>query len=258
MKSTVVLIGIGEIGGIFAHGLLRLGYPIYPVTRASRPLEAALAVPEPELVLVATGESDLQPVLQDLPEVWRDRVALLQNELLPRDWQRHHISTPTVISVWFEKKPGKAPKVIIPSVIYGPHADLLAAALDKLHIPTRILADQAELLHQLVLKNVYILTTNIAGLVTAGTVSSLWLQHQSLARAVANEIIELQQRLTGVRFNHDALINGMIEAFEGDPEHQCTGRSAPARLQRALLQAEQLGLSTPKLKEIAAQSQGTT
>ncbi|MFP5339503.1 MAG: hypothetical protein ACLGIW_13590, partial [Gammaproteobacteria bacterium] len=37
---------------------------------------------------------------------WRPRVALIQNELLPRDWEKYRYEHPTVISVWFEKKQG--------------------------------------------------------------------------------------------------------------------------------------------------------
>ena len=35
MKSPVVLIGIGEMGGVFARGFLRAGYPVYPATRVT-------------------------------------------------------------------------------------------------------------------------------------------------------------------------------------------------------------------------------
>ena len=48
----------------------------------------------------------------------------------------------------------------------------------------------------------------------------------------------------------------MLTAFEGDPEHNCMGRSAPARLARAIRQADAAGLDVPRLREIAA-SQGT-
>ncbi len=33
MNAPVVLIGVGEMGGVFARGLLRLGHPVYPVPR---------------------------------------------------------------------------------------------------------------------------------------------------------------------------------------------------------------------------------
>lgn len=30
MNKAVVIIGIGELGRVFARGFLRLGYPVYP------------------------------------------------------------------------------------------------------------------------------------------------------------------------------------------------------------------------------------
>ena len=51
---------------------------------------------------------------------------------------------------------------------------------------------------------------------------------------------------------HQRLIDGMVKGFDGDPEHQCMGRSAPQRMARALAQAEQLGVEMPAIKKIAA------
>jgi ketopantoate reductase len=256
MKTPVVVIGIGEMGGVFARGLLRSGHPVYPVTRDTDLVEAAGELPSPELVLVAVAENDLHAVLEQLPPVWHSRVALLQNELLPRDWEQHGLEQPTVISVWFEKKPGQDAKVLIPSPVYGPHADILHASLAAIGIPARILQSKSELLFELVVKNVYIVTTNCAGLVTGGSVSELWSEHRELAEAVAREVISIQETLACASFDADALIRGMLAAFEGDPDHKCTGRSAPARLTRALQQAAAAGLAVPRLREIAVRQSG--
>jgi ketopantoate reductase len=256
MKTPVVVIGIGEMGGVFARGLLRTGHPVYPVTRGVNPAETARDLPDPELVLVAVAEKDLHAVLEQLPSAWHSRIALLQNELLPRDWEQHGLQQPTVISVWFEKKPGQDAKVLIPSPVYGPHAKILQASLGTIGIPARVLADASGLLFELVLKNVYILTTNCAGLVTGGTVSELWSAHRQLAEAVAREVISIQEALTDRTFDADALITGMLAAFGGDPDHKCMGRTATARLARALLQADAAGLAVPRLREIAARQPG--
>jgi len=252
MEAPVILIGIGEMGSVFARGLLRSGHPVYPVTRNDDLTEVAKQLPSPELVVVAVAENDLHTVLEAIPPAWQQRLCLLQNELLPDDWQRYGFIKPTVISVWFEKKKGQDVKVLIPSPVFGPAAELLKASLGKLDIPVRILADNSELLFELVLKNVYIVTTNCAGLVTGGTVSELWENHRELAEAVAREVIQIQASLTGQDFQVDALIAGMLKAFKGDPDHGCTGRSAPARLARALQQADAAGLAIPRLREIAA------
>ena len=255
MKSPVVLVGIGEMGSVFARGLLRTGHPVYPVTRDTDMAATAKLLPSPELVLVAVAENDLHATLQQIPTAWHTRLALLQNELLPGDWQQYGYTSPTVISVWFEKKKGQDVKVLIPSPVFGPAAELLQASLGSLDIPAHILASEGELLFELVVKNIYIVTSNCAGLVTGGTVSELWANHRELAEAVAREVIQIQEALTGQHFQTDELIAAMLKAFAGDPDHGCMGRSAPARLARALQQADAAGLAIPRLREIAAQQQ---
>ncbi|HHJ18189.1 MAG TPA: hypothetical protein ENJ80_16025 [Gammaproteobacteria bacterium] len=252
MQAPIVIIGIGEMGGVFARGFLRSGYPVFPVTRGQSMTEVAEAVPEPAIVLLAVAENDLYTTLDEIPAGWRSRVALLQNELLPDDWIRHGYDNPTVISVWFEKKKGQDARVIIPSPAFGPQAGLLAQTLGSIDIPVRVLGGSDELLFELVRKNVYILTTNIAGLKVGGTVGELWSQQRELATRVAEEVILLQEKLTGQTLDHAGLIAGMVEAFDGDTGHKCMGRSAPARLQRALNLADKYQLELPTLRGIAA------
>lgn len=250
-KRPIIIVGMGEMAGVFARGFLRAGYPVYPVTREMDMQQQAAQIANPQLVLVAVAENDLHPVLQNLPEAWKDQLVLLQNELLPADWQQYQLE-PTVISVWFEKKKGQDFKVLIPSPVYGDKADILVDALQSIGIAARKLNNPGQLLFELVVKNVYILTTNIAGLKTGGTVSELWQHHRALATAVAAEIIQLQQKLTGQSFEQDKLMDAMLQAFDGDPDHNCMGRSAPARLQRALKLAQQYQLELPTLQQIAA------
>jgi len=251
MKAPVIIIGIGEMGSTFARGFLRLGRPVYPATRNTDLTTLAQKIPSPAVVLIAVAESDLQAVLKQIPHAWESRLALLQNELLPRDFT--HLDDPTVISVWFEKKPGQDAKVIIPSPVFGPNSQLLHDALDAINIPVRLLDRREQLEFELVVKNLYILTTNIAGMITHGTTGTLWNQHQQLAHEVAADVITLQQAMTGHTYDHDALINAMVRAFDGDTEHQCMGRSAPARLKRALRHADNFRLPVPALHRIVSQ-----
>lgn len=251
MKNPIIVVGLGELGSVFARGFLRLGYPVQGAMRGQDLNELAKDIPNPEAVLIAVGEADIAKVLQAIPTAWQDRLILLQNELLPRDWQAAQLPTPTVISVWFEKKKGMDSKVVIPSPIYGNKAKLVFDALAKVDLPSYIVDSEAELLYELVRKNLYILTTNIAGLEVGGDVQQLEKQHSDVMNAVAQDILEIQSYLTGQMQTGDALITGMLEAFAGDPEHKCMGRSAPARLQRALTFADQANLEVPKLREIA-------
>ncbi len=252
MKDPVVLIGIGEMGGVFARGLLRAGHPVYPINRGDDAGVLAAGSPQPALVLVAVAEKDLHPCLETLPDVWKDRIGLLQNELLPRDWQRHGIEQPTVISVWFEKKPGQDVKVLVPSPVRGPQAGLLVEALGRLDIPALCIDNDEDMLFELVRKNLYILTTNIAGLETGGTVQQLWGEYSSLMNRVFDDVLRIQEYLTGRNFDRDRLLASVLEAFDGDPDHRCMGRSAPARLQRALEIAREGGIEVPELQRIAS------
>ncbi len=252
MINPVISIGMGEMGSVFARACLRAGYPVYPVTRDMDIKTCLDQAPDPAAILLTVAENDLHGVLDQIPATHYDKLVLIQNELLPRDWLSHGINNPTVISVWFEKKPGQDFKVLIPSPIFGPNADLVSTALTSLNIPTNKLVDSDALLFELVLKNVYILTTNIAGLKTGGTVSELWRQHKDLAQEIASEVIEIQGYLTGTSLDNDLLIKGMLHAFDGDPDHKCMGRSAPARLERALQTADEAGLAVPELRVLHA------
>ncbi|MDH4275816.1 MAG: hypothetical protein OEW08_12335 [Gammaproteobacteria bacterium] len=252
MQSGVVVIGIGEIGAVIARGFLRLGLPVFPVVRAASMAQCARDWPLPMVVVVATGEAELPAVLQSLPLTWRDRIVLLQNELLPRDWAAAALTQPTVVSLWFEKKKGQDVKVLLSSPVWGPHGELVVQALTALGIPAHRVTDASDMLYELVRKNVYILTTNIAGLVCGGDVTYLWTQHRALAERVANEIMDVQAYLSASALDRVQLLRGLEEGIQGDPRHGCQGRSAPQRLIRLLRYADEAHLAVPTLREIHA------
>jgi len=250
-ETRQILVGVGQMGAVFAHALLRAGVTLVPVRRGDDLEAVAHTHPHPERVLVTVGEADLEGVLSSLPEGWRDRLLLLQNELLPGDWERYGVVDPTVAVVWFEKKASTAVKVIRPTPVAGPGAAHVVGALrgigiDAFEVP------RGRLLFELVAKNLYILTSNLAGLRTGGTVGELWSEHRAFAEAVASEVLDLQEALSGKTLPRDALLEAMVAAFDADPAHACTGRSAPSRLARALSQAERLGIDMPTVRSLSA------
>lgn len=253
MQPPVTIIGIGELGGIFARAFLRAGYPVYPVTRDMPPAAALEQIPSSVLTLIAVGEKDLPGLLQELMPGQRASVGLLQNELLPDTWVSNGVTDPTVISVWFEKKQGMDVKVLRPSPVFGPQAALVADALEGIGIPCRRLATAADLLLELVIKNVFVYMINICGLKTGGTTGTLWANHNQLARKVAAEIIDLQECLTGASFDRDSLMTGVASGIAGDPRHKCMGRSAPSRLERFLAMADQQGIAADTIRSIQAE-----
>ena len=251
MQEPIVVVGMGEMGELFARGFLKRGHPVYPALRGTSLAELAASVPEPGLVLAAVGENDLASLLESLPPNWQGRLALLQNELLPCDWQRHGVVDPTVIVVWFDKKKGRPFVAVLPTAVGGPQKQRVLAALQTLEIPCYPVP-RTELLFELVRKNLYILTINIAGLrlPRGSTVSQLWTHHRPLAEAVAAETLDIQERLTGAALPRARLLQGMIEGFDGDPDHICTGRTARQRLQRALAIAQRSGIKVPTMTAI--------
>ncbi|HUX81832.1 MAG TPA: hypothetical protein VMV35_03250 [Halothiobacillus sp.] len=252
LPAPVVIVGLGEIGLVFAQGLLKNGHPILPVTRQQSLSSVLASAPDAAALLVAVAEKDLNTVLEQVPAAWHDRLILIQNELLPQDWTSLGIANPTVASIWFEKKPGKYVNQLMPSPVWGPLADLVDTALRGCGLEARIVLDAHEMLEELVIKNVYILTTNIAGLKVGGDVAALWQEHEDLARAIAAEVIDIQEKLIGQVLTPEPLIEGMLAGFEGDPSHACKGRTAEARLHRALALARKFNVATPRMDAIAA------
>jgi len=252
MRPPIAIIGIGELASVFARAFLRNGYPVYPITRHMNIAEEADNLPAPQLVLVAVAEKDFPKVMQTIPDRWRKRLVLLQNELLPRDWLAHEIDNPTVISVWFEKKKGMDYNVLLPSPVYGSEAELIAESLAGIEIPCNILSTADDLVFELVRKNVFVFTINIAGLILGDgtTTSMLWQKHENLARDVTNDIIALQEFVTERAFPRDRLIEGFLAGIKGDPDHKCKGRSAPGRLARAMEIADQGGIKIPTIRDI--------
>ncbi len=252
MRPPIVIIGIGELAGVFARAFLRNGHPVYPVTRGMDILAVAYRLADPWLVLVAVAEKDYPALMETMPDQWRNSLVLLQNELLPKDWEAYDIENPTVISVWFEKKKGMDYNPLLPSPIYGPMAHFIADSLKQIEIPCEILLSKDDLIFELVLKNVFVFTINIAGLVVeeGTTTSMLWGENQKLTLAVANDIVDLQESTTGKAFDRDRLMEGLLAGIMGDPDHKCKGRSAPDRLTRVIEVADAAGLEIEAIRDV--------
>jgi hypothetical protein len=250
MASAVVVVGIGQLGGVFSQGFLKQGRTVVPVLRGVGLRAAARDCPAPELVLIAVAENDLDSVLAEVPGCWQNRLVLLQNELLPCLWQAHGIEAPTVAVVWFEKKKGIDVSVLRPTAIFGPQAPLTADALAAMAISTRLLSNPADLLFALVCKNVFVLTINIAGLVVGGTTGELWADHRDLALAVAGDVFAIQEKYVGGELDRRRVMADLALAMNADPHHRCAGRAAPQRLERALAAARRFGLAADNLKRI--------
>ena len=251
MKPPVVIIGMGELGGEFARGFLRCGYPVIPVLRHMELASVAAETPFPETVLVTVPEADLHQVLGQLPKQWSDRVTLVQNELTPSHWQRHGLEEVTVAVVWFEKKPGKPLTDILFTPVYGPGDFLVLRALEKLGVETRRLNSEDELIFELARKSLYILTLNITALEVEASAGEIWYRHQQLARAVAVEVMMVLEPRFGRTLPGEKLIGAMVEGIDDCPDRPARGRRACQRLQGVIKEAGRKGLKVPTLERLA-------
>ena len=88
---------------------------------------------------------------------------------------------------------------ILQTPMFGPHADVIAASLKGIDVPCEVMVTQEDMLLQLVQKNVFVFTINITGLFLeeGTTTSQLWENHKELALNVANDVIDLQEAITG-------------------------------------------------------------
>jgi len=255
VKQPIVIIGIGELASVFARAFLRSGHPVYPITRGMDLAQVVSHIPDPLAVLVAVGENEFAQMIESIPAKWCDRLVLIRNELLPKDWQELGLDDPTVISVWFEKKKGMDYKPLLPTPIFGPHAEMISAALATLDISNCVLPSYDDLVFELALKNVFVVTINVAGLMLldGATSSDLLNNYKELARNLASDVIDIQEKATGHTLAREKLIDGFQRGLEGDPDHKCRGRSAPDRLRRAVAFADEAGLEIKAIRNVSKQ-----
>lgn len=244
----VLLVGPGQLGRVIAGGLVACGVSVDPVVRGGAIAPRA----EHDLVLVGVGERDLDAVLASLPASHRERVVLLQNELLPPSWLARSIAMPTVLVVWFEKKKGRAIQEVRETEIAGPHAALFVRALAAMDVRAREIPEPA-LASALVVKNLYIVGANVLGLALGGTTGELVHAHRARTERVLREVLAIERSRLGpsISIDEDDVITRTLEAFLADPQHGTVGRTAKERLTRALDRARAGGLSTPELDAIA-------
>ena len=250
MLAPIAVVGLGQLGTLFAEGFLRLGHPVFPRRRTDDLSE--LEAIEPKLVLVAVGEDDLAPVLERLPKKLLARVALLQNELRPIQWQSRGVRDPSVAVVWFERKNGKPPSVVLPTRLFGPERELLERALAPFDVRAEPF-DSSELAHELCLKNLYILGLNLTGLGSQKKARELLEPDRTLFDDVITDVLAVERALFGasVQLDEARLRRELDQALWADAEHAAAGRSAKARLTRTLAHARSASVSVPTLERLA-------
>jgi ketopantoate reductase len=249
-NREALVVGMGQLGAVFALGLLRRGYSVTPVLRTSVPDTILTRPLQPSVCVIAVAEDDLTNVLDGWARRYAEHWVLVQNELRPSEWERRGLSTPTVAVVWFEKKSGREVRPIVSTPVHGPHAATIVEALTALGIPAHIEPDREQLLFELCLKNLYILSMNSAGLVFPSDVGTIWYEHRAYLDQICAEVLELEAAQMQRNLPTQSLCIELERIISADPRHVAAGRSALARLNRAVRTAKRLGIRTPTLDEI--------
>jgi hypothetical protein len=245
--ASLVVIGVGELGQLYAGGALREGLQVTPARRGDD-LRAVLAqVPAGTPLLVAVGESALPDVASALPEDRKADAILIQNELFESRWRKHGLDGPTLAIPWVLKKKGLPVTVLRSTPLFGKHAGTMERIHAALGLPTECLPDRNALNAALVSKYAFILTINVLGVLEDRSVGE-WLDGGGpQVRAVAGDAIQLAEAYAETPVDGALVLNEILEGMEGLRPFPARGRTAQARLERALKDATGFGLTLPEL-----------
>jgi hypothetical protein len=250
----LVIVGLGELGRWLGAGALGTGMRVTPVLR-NTPLEPVWAsVPVETPIVVAVSEDALDDVLAHVPSARHAELVLLQNELFPSRYA-HLDAAPAVLVPWLLKKRGLPQIVIRPTPVFGRHAALIAELCTALHVPCEPLPDADALARALADKYTFILSINALGTLHDLTLGTFLHEHPELTRAVAMEAGRLSARLSGTPIDDARSEACVLEGMGAMAQIGARGRTARARVLRALERAQHLGLPMPKLEEIAQSSE---
>ena len=246
----LVVVGLGQLGRLFATGALARGVRVTPVLRGVDP--GAVLAPLPDVpILLAVGEHDLEPVLRAIAPARRRDAILVQNETFPPDW-RPLVPDPTVAVVWLNAKPGRPLQVARSTAVRGRHAALVCALHAPLDVPCRLLDDDAQLARELVAKYALILAVNALGLRSDETVGTWLARDEPLVRRLVADARRLGEARLGDRVDDaDAAEDAALEAMQALATMPARGRTARARVDRALALGRTLGVSLPALAAFA-------
>lgn len=250
------VIGIGQLGQLYAGGALRLGLRVTPLLRGQDRPAFYDALPPGTPLLLSLPEDALAGEVAQVPAARKDDVVLVQNELFPTQWRALGLANPTVLTVWLSKKKSRPVEVARATLAHGPFARLFVQIHEALGLPARVATDESELLQDIVAKYVFILTINALGLVENLTLGEWLKRDPEGVRALIAEAARLGSWHAGQEVPPERLTPAVLAAMEALHGYPARGRSAGERLARAQRDLAEATIAAPRLLEIARWCQG--
>lgn len=249
--SDLVVYGVGQLGQLFAGGALRLGLRVLPVVRETDRAAVFEGLPPRTPVLLSVPEDALEQAVHDVPGDRHGDVMLVQNELFPKRWHALGLDSPTVLVVWLSKKKGRPVEVARPTFAFGRHARLAVEMHRALDLPAQILEDEVALHQELVSKFSFILAINALGVVENLTLGAWLEKDRARVMALADEARLLAEAHLGASVDAEYVELAVVEAMTALHDYPARGRTARARVERAVRDAAAYGLSLPRLVEVS-------
>jgi hypothetical protein len=244
--DQMVVLGVGELGKLFAGAALAEGLQVTPITRGVTPAHVLSARPPHAPILVSVGEDALERALDSLPASRHDDAVLVQNELWPSVWQSRGFR-PSLMLPWVLQKPGLPRTVVGTTPVFGAHADLLGALCRRLAIPSAPITEP-EVPQALADKYTFILVINALGCWRDELLGRFLADAQPQITALCQEASALSAALLGAPVDPARSHRLTLDAMAAMASVRARGRTASARVARALGHAADHGLDVPALR----------
>lgn len=248
-SQTLLLLGVGQLGRLYAGGALRSGACVVPILRDTDVAPVLCAYPEGTPVLCAVGESDLDDAVARFPIDRRADLVFVQNELLPDDLERLGARGATLAVVWTLQKPGMPTLVARATGVGGRHAAAVLAWHRALELPCTLYPPEL-LAIEAAAKYAFIVAINALGVLAPHTVGEWRRRDPARVDALVREATAIAVARIDAPTAFDETLSRVWDGATGFEALPTRGRSSAARVVRALGHAARLSLSTPTLTEV--------
>lgn len=252
--GSVIVVGLGELGSWFAHGLLRAGHPVIPVTRAMSLAQEQRGRAAGTPLLVAVPEAQLPDVLAQVEPDRRGDVILVQNATFRGDALRRGWPEVSWAMVWTLRKKGLPQLVGQPTVLWGVHAALLQGAQQQVGMPTLVAESSLELDRWLATKFAFILTISAMSLAGATSLGDAMDRQSGAVEAWIMEGLALASVRVDCLLPVEPARQRILEGLRQMHDMPTGGRAAAGRIVAALERAALHGVDAPELRQLAGAS----